>query len=70
MHIQVYTCYVHCIHTLFGCWLGVLITGDAAVDGGLLAGIDDKEGQADGRVVGGRSQVGHPLAVPFHQVLE
>jgi len=47
-----------------------LVTGDAAVDGGLAVGVDDEEGKTNGRILGWVVQGGHTFAVPPHEVLE
>ena len=47
-----------------------LVTGDAAVNGGLPARVDDEEGKSDGRVLGGVIQGGDTVTIPPHQVLE
>ena len=48
-----------------------LVVRDAAVDLGRLGGVDDDEGQLDGRVGRGRAAL-HllPLLVPLDEVLE
>lgn len=49
----------------------VLVAGDAAVDDGLLAGVDDDEGKVDDGV-GRRGSVRllFRLSVPLHQILK
>ena len=47
-----------------------LVVADAAVDDGLLAGVDHDERQLDGAVGGGRALARLQLAVALHQVLE
>ena len=47
-----------------------LVTGDAAVNGGLPARVDNEEGKPNGRVLGRVVQSGDTITIPPHQVLE
>ena len=43
-----------------------LITRDAAVNGGLLTGVDNDERQSYGRVVPRNTEGHYPLTIPLH----
>ena len=47
-----------------------LVVGDAAVDDRLLVGVDEDEGQVDGRAGGRSAAASLDVGVALHQVLE
>ena len=68
MYMYISRCYVYirvCTYVR-----GSLITGYAAVDGCLLAGIDNDEGQRYGRVLHWSTRLSQPGSVSPHQVFE